>query len=230
MAMVQTNASVGNVVVLAAVDGHAARMPVGNRLVPSASGCLPHHRQLLLCLHRRHHLQAHRLQTQTFQLEVVAHGLGRVKWMNVVTALHGARQMLAIAKHVMVIGLAPTDLALHLRPRLQTSLRVAVALGRKLVRQSSVGKARPGASLASAIAKSAKDIGCIQKRIWTAVSAHLMGMELTSVVVVTVAAMGVVDGHAVMIRVSLHQDPSAKLEPLKFDVGIFFVSFFTFGF
>lgn len=145
--------------------------------------------------------------------------------MNAVTARRGARQMLAIVKHVMVIGHAPMDHALHLRPRLQTSLRAAVALGQRLVRQSNVGRVHLGASPASAIAKNARDIGCTQKRIWIAVSAHLTGMELTSVAVVIVAAMVDADGHVVMIRASPRQDRSAKLEPLRFDVGIFSILF-----
>lgn len=150
--------------------------------------------------------------------------------MNVVTVPRGARKTPTIAKHVTAIGPALMDLAQHPRPRLPQSLLAAAALGRKLVRMTSVVRARRGASPASTIVKNARDIGRIRKRISTAVSAPLTGMELTSVGVATVAAMVVVDGHAVMIRASLHQGPSAVLEPSRFDVGIFSILFFTSGF
>merc|ERR1711862_725020 len=82
---------------------------------------------------------------------------GRVKWMNVVTAPRGARQTPTIAKHVRAIGPALMDLAQHPHPRLPQSLLAAVALGRKLVRQTSVVRARRGASPAPTIVKNVRD-------------------------------------------------------------------------
>lgn len=229
--MMPTSVAVGNVAVLGGVVGRVARIPVASHLVPSASICHQHHRQLRLCPHRRRRHQDHHHQTLIFLLEDVAHGLGQVKWMNVETARRGARQTPTIAKHVMVIGLALMDLAQHLHPRLRPFLLEAVALGRKLVRQTSVVRARRGASPASTIVKNARDIGCTRRRISIAVSAHLTVMESTSVDVVIVAVMVVVDGHVVMIQASPHRDQSAMLELSRFDVGTFFFdSFFTSAF